>query len=497
MENNGASAQVATGIAGLDDVLSGGLPSNHVYLLEGDPGTGKTTLAMQFLMEGVRAGERAMYVSLSETERELRAVAASHGWDLSGVDIFELPAGYTNPDDQYTVFHASEVELTDITKAILERVEGTEPHRVVLDSLSEVRLLAGDALRYRRQILSLKQFFTGRRCTVLLLEDRTATKRDLDVASISHGVISLEHLTRQYGAERRRLRIVKMRGLRFRGGYHDYSIVTGGLRIYPRLVAAEFRVQHSGGMAKSGITELDSLLGGGLDYGTSTLLLGPAGSGKSTIASRYVAAAGERGEYASYYTFDENVQTLLNRGADLGADLRPHIRAGRVKVEQVDPAEVAPGEFISRIRRDVDHTKARVIVIDSLNGFMNAMPGEETLPIQLHETLSFLSQCGVVTIMVMSQYGILGQGMQAPADISYIADTVLLLRYFEATGNVKQAISVVKKRSGGHERSIREFQLVPGRIKLGRPLTDFHGVLTGTPRYVGPVDPLMKLEAGE
>jgi circadian clock protein KaiC len=497
MANNGAAAQVATGIAGLDDVLKGGLPSDHVYLLEGDPGTGKTTLAMQFLMEGVRAGERGMYVSLSETERELRAVAVSHGWNLDGIDIFELPAAYTHPDDQYTVFHASEVELSDITKAILERVEETEPQRVVLDSLSEVRLLAGDALRYRRQILSLKQFFTGRNCTVLLLEDRTATKRDLDVASISHGVISLEHLTRQYGAERRRLRVVKMRGLRFRGGYHDYTILTGGLHVYPRLVAAEHRVEHDPGVMTSGIPELDSLLGGGIDFGTSTLLLGPAGSGKSTVASRYLAAAAERGDCGAYFTFDENIQTLLDRAEDLGADLRPHIRSGRVNVEQVDPAELAPGEFVNRVRREVEQIHARLIVIDSLNGFMNAMPGEDTLPIQLHELLSFLSQRGVVTLMVMSQYGILGQGMQTPADISYIADTVLLLRYFEASGTVKQAISVVKKRSGGHERNIREFQLGPERIRVGKPLSEFRGVLTGTPLYVGPSEPLLRAEAAE
>lgn len=495
MNNNGASGRVETGIAGLDNVLNGGLPSNHVYLLEGDPGTGKTTLAMQFLMEGVRAGERAMYVSLSETKRELLAVAESHGWDLTGVDIFELPSAYTKPGDQYTVFHASEVELTDITKAILERVEETEPHRLVLDSLSEVRLLAGDALRYRRQILSLKQFFAGRQCTVFLLEDRTATKRDLDVASISHGVISLEHLTREYGAERRRLRIIKMRGLRFRGGFHDYTIHTGGLQIYPRLVAAEFRGQHGVDLVSSGIAELDALLGGGIDCGTSALILGPAGCGKSSIAAQYVAEAGRRGGAAAFYTFDEVPYTLLKRSAALGADLTPYLKSGRLRLEQVDPAELSPGEFVHRVQKEVDQNHASVVVIDSLNGLMNAMPGEESLAIQLHETLSYLNQRGIVTILVMAQYGILGHGMQTPADISYLADTVLLLRYFEASGRVKQAISVVKKRSGDHERTIREFRLDSGQIRIGPPLSEFRGILTGTPEYAGNIEPLMKLEA--
>jgi circadian clock protein KaiC len=492
MENNSSPPRVATGTPGLDEVLNGGLPSGHLYLLEGEPGTGKTTLAMQFLMEGVRAGERSMYVSLSETERELRAVAESHGWDLTGVDIFELPAGYTKPDEQYTVFHASEVELADITKAILERVEETEPQRVVLDSLSEVRLLAGDALRYRRQILSLKQFFADRNCTVLLLEDRTATKRDLDVASISHGVVSLEQLTRQYGAERRRIRIAKMRGLAFRGGFHDYAILTGGLRIYPRLVAAEHRNGHKSGIAQSGIAALDTLLGGGIEFGTSTLILGPAGCGKSTIACRYVAAAAERGERGAIYTFDENPPTLLQRAAAIGANLYPHVESGRVKVQQVDPAELTPGEFIYRVRQEVEENKASIIVIDSVNGFMNAMPGEETLAMQLHELLSFLNQRGVVSLMVMAQYGILGHGMVTPADISYLADIVVLLRYFEAQGAVRQAISVVKKRSGSHERLIREFQLRPGEICVGPPLSEFHGILTGTPQYVGSLDPLMR-----
>lgn len=491
MEKN-SSSRVTTGIGGLDDILDGGLPRNHVYLVEGDPGTGKTTLAMQFLMTGARLGEKGLYVSLSETERELRAVAESHGWNLDGIDIFELPAGFTKPGEQYTVFHASEVELTDITKAILDRVEETEPQRVVLDSLSEVRLLAGDALRYRRQILALKQFFANRNCTVLLLEDRTATKRDLDVASISHGVISLEHLARDYGSERRRLRIIKMRGLRFRGGFHDYSILTGGLRVYPRLVASEHREAHITGVLKSGIKGLDDLLGGGIECGTSLLILGPAGCGKSTIAAQYVAAAAGRGECGAMYIFDESPLTLVQRTAALGADLRPYIDNHTVKIEQIDPAELSPGEFVHRVRHEVEKNDARAVVIDSVNGFMNAMPGEDTIAIQLHELLAFLNQRGIVTIMVMAQYGILGHGMITPADISYLADSVLLLRYFEAEGAVKQAISVVKKRSGEHERYIRELRLAEGRLWVGPALAEFHGILTGTPEYVGPAAPLQK-----
>lgn len=486
--------RLITGIRGLDEILVGGLPSNHVFLVEGDPGTGKTTLALQFLLKGVRSGERGLYVSLSESEVELRAVAASHGWNLDGVDIFQLPPGYVHPDDQYTVFHPSEVELSDITKSILERVEATNPQRVVLDSLSEVRLLAGEALRYRRQILALKQYFTGRQCTVLLLEDRTATKRDLDVASISHGVISLEHMVRDYGPERRRMRILKMRGTRFLGGYHDYTIVTGGLQVYPRLVAAENRNGHKHEVVSSGIAGLDELLGGGLDSGTSVLIMGPAGSGKSTIASRYVGAAAEHGDAGLLYSFEESPGIMLQRAAALGFDLRPHIERGRIRVEQVDPAELAPGEYIDRVRAGVEEMNASVVVIDSLNGFMNAMPGEDTLPMQLHHLLTFLNQRGVLSILIMAQYGILGAGMQSPADISYLADTVLLLRYFEAGGAVKQAISVVKKRSGGHERSIREFQIGPGELRVGPPLADFHGILTGTPEYVGSAEPLMKAE---
>ena len=488
--------KVSTGTAGLNEVLNGGLPQNHVYLIEGDPGTGKTTLALQFLMEGARHGERGLYVSLSETEKELQAVADSHGWDLSGIDIFELPPGYNHPDDEYTVFHPSEVELSDIVKAILERVEETEPHRVVLDSLSEVRLLAGEALRYRRQILTLKQFFTGRNCTVLLLEDRSASNKDLDVASISHGVISLEHVTRGYGAERRRLRIAKMRGLQFRGGCHDYKIVTGGLHVYPRLVAAEHREEHERGTLVSGIAELDKLLGGGLDRGTSTLIMGPAGSGKSSIAAHYVAAACARGEHAAMFIFDEPPLTLLNRTRALGADLRPYLENGQLTISQVDPAELSPGEFVHRVRHAVEDSKATVIVVDSINGFMNAMLGEETVPAQFHELITFLNQRGVAAIIVMAQYGILGTGMQSPADVSYLADTVLLLRYFEAAGAVRQAISVVKKRSGAHERTIREFMFGPDTLQVGPPLVEFHGILTGIPQYVGSLDRMMKPEPG-
>jgi circadian clock protein KaiC len=483
---------VSTGSVGLDDILGGGFEADRVYLIEGRPGTGKTTLALQFLLEGARREERCLYVTLSESERELRAVVRRHGWTLSRIDVFELipPEASLNPDQEMTLFHPAEMELSETTKHILDRVLAVNPTRVVFDSLSEMRLLSQSSLRYRRQILALKNFFAGRRCTVMLLDDLSSDKNDLQLHSIAHGVITLEQLSIEYGAERRRLRVVKMRGMSYRGGYHDFAIVTGGLAIYPRLVAAEHHKAFLGELTSTGSAELDALLGGGIERGTSVLLIGGAGVGKSSIALTYTMAAAARGEAVGVFAFDEGLGTVFARAAGLGMPLQSYIDSGQVRIQQIDPAEMSPGEFAHIVRRGVEQDGVRVVVIDSLNGYMNAMPEERFLVLQMHELLSTLNQLGVVTILVLAQHGLMGP-MQTPLDISYLSDAVLMLRYFEAEGRVRRAISVVKKRSGVHEDAIREFRLTAEGIKLGPPLTEFQGILTGIPTYRGGERPLL------
>ena len=473
-----------TGIAGLDDILGGGLARGRLYLIEGTPGAGKTTLALQFLMEGARRGESTLYVTLSETAEELRAVAQSHGWSLEGVNVRELLPSQEmlQPDEQYTMFHPSEVELGETTVRILQEVEALKPTRVVFDSLSELRLLAGNSLRYRRQILALKQFFGGRTCTVLLLDDKTATDHDLQVQSIAHAVLLLEQNTSDFGAERRRLRVVKYRGQAFRGGWHDYRIVHGGLVAFPRLVAAEhMRPPGHGAKLPSDIVALDALLGGGIERGTSTLFVGAPGTGKSSLAVQFAVAAARRGESSAIFIFDESTNTLLSRCAGLGMDLAPHLDSGRVHLRQIDPAELSPGELVHDIREYVRQHAPAVVVIDSLNGYLNAMPDERFLVVQLHELLTYLGQCGVATLMIGAHSGIIGTQMSTPVDASYLADAVVLLRYFEAEGEVRQAISVMKKRGGAHERSIRRFAMTPQGLEIGPPLREFRGILTGVP----------------
>jgi circadian clock protein KaiC len=474
---------VPTGISGLDDILGGGVTPFRVYLIEGNPGSGKTTLALQVLLQGARDGKRALYVTLSESAEEIRATAESHGWSLKGVDVFELiaPEEMLDPDEQSTMFHSSEVELSETTKSILNEVERVKPALVVFDSLSEMRLLAQGSLRYRRQILALKQFFSGRSCTVLMLDDRTSENTDMRLQSIAHGVISLEQLSPEYGAERRRLRVIKMRGRKYRGGYHDFTIVRGGLRVFPRLVAAEHVSSFGDFSLRSGLEGLDQLLGGGLEAGTNTLLMGPAGSGKSTLILQYIGNAARLGQRAAVFSFEESVHTLMARASRLGTDLKPSIDSGHVRVRQVDPAELSPGEFVHKVRDAVENDGAKVVVIDSLNGFLNAMPEERFLIIQLHELLSYLGQQGVVTILVVAQHGLLGSDIQTTVDASYLADTVILLRFFEAAGEVRQAISVVKKRSGEHERAIRELRMTSGNVTVGEPLREFSGILSGLP----------------
>ena len=478
--------RIGTGNEGLDLILRGGLPRNRLYLLEGAPGSGKTTLALQFLREGVRQGERALYVTLSETREELAVVAASHGWSIDEFDVFELSAVdevFGGGRDQ-SILHPWEMELGETIRLIQAEIERVKPARVVFDSLSEMRLLAQDSLRYRRQILALKQFFAGRAATVILVDDMTASAdgSDAHLHSLCHGVVTLERLTLDFGAARRRLQVQKLRGVQFIAGYHDMTIQKGGLDIYPRLVAADHHAPFVGEPVASGVATLDALLGGGPLRGTSTLVTGPAGTGKTTIALQYLYAACARGERTG---------TLLVRAKAFGLDLQRHIDAGLLVIEQVDPAELSPGEMAQRVRGQVEDHGARMIVIDSLNGYLTAMPQEKQLILQLHELLSYLNQRGVVTFLINPQHGLLGS-MNTALEISYVADAVLMLRFFEADGRIRKAISVIKNRAGPHEDTIREFRVDARGVRVGEPLVAFKGVLTGTPEYTGERAPLME-----
>lgn len=495
--NLNSSTKDSTGVAGLDDILGGGFPKKRLYLIQGDPGVGKTTLALQYLLTGVHAKESCLYITLSETKEELTEVAHSHGWSLDGLHILELSAIEQQmlQEAQNTLFHPSEVELNQTTKLLLAEVERVKPVRVVFDSLSEMRLLAETPLRYRRQMLSFKQYFAGRNTTVLLLDDNTSDHGDLQVQSIAHGVIALEKLPLDYGVERRRLKVVKLRGVKFRGGNHDFNIESGGLRVFPRLVAAEHHTPFKREPVQCGIPAMDALLGGGLDRGTSNLFIGPAGTGKSTLAMQYAMAMANQGEKVMLFTFDENLNTLVARAKAIGMDVQRHFDSGMITAQQIDPAELPPGEFTDRIRDAVQRDKAKLLIIDSINGYMNAMPDEKFLTIQLHEVLSFLGQQGVLTIMTVAQHGMMG-AMLAPVDVSYLADTVVMLRFFEALGSVKKAISVIKKRSGYHEETIREYKINSQGIQVGEPLREFQGVLTGVPNFVGKSDQILTPNAG-
>jgi circadian clock protein KaiC len=481
-----------TGIAGLDLVLNGGLPANHIYLIDGSPGTGKTTMAMQFLLEGVRNGEKGLYVTLSESRDELLGVAASHGWSLDGIEIFELASNPSQSlEEGYTIFHPAEVELQQTVDAVLAVIERLGPQRVVFDSLSEMRLLAREPLRFRRQILALKQFFIGRTGTVLLLDDKTAPEGDLQLHSLAHGVVLLEHVALEYGSERRRLQVTKIRGARFRGGFHDFRIATGGLEVYPRILHDEPRVNVSTQTLSSGSVRLDELLGGGLTCGTSLLITGAAGTGKSVLCTQYAHASVKRGEKVLFYLFDERMSTFRLRTKTLGMDVTDALEDGRLMIQQVEPTDLSPGEFASQVVSAVEREKISLVVIDSINGYLQSMPEERLLPIQVHELLSFLSNNGVTCIMTLVQHGIFGNPVDDAVEVSYLADTVILMRYFEVNGSVRQAISVVKRRSGDHERTIRECKVAVGGLSVGDPLRDFQGVLTGVPHYVGQVEPLM------
>lgn len=500
--NDPVSKEISrTGLDGLDAIIGGGLPSNCFFLVRGDPGSGKTTMALQFLFEGRRRGETALYITLSETRDELVRVAASHGWSLEGIPLIEFSAieSLLKPESQTTVFHASEMELGKVSQLLRDQIAKYRPQRLVFDSLSEFRLLAETPLRYRRQLLSLKQELAKQGSTVLLLDDKMDSSRmgaDPHVLSLTHGVIEMEQLSPDYGKSRRRLRVMKMRGVHFSEGYHDYIIETGGIRVFPRLVAAEHHVTFQRESVPSGCSPLDELLGGGLDRGTTTLIMGPAGTGKSTLALQYACSMASRGEPSLLFTFDETRHTMLARAEALALGLGEYLRSGLVQIQQVDPAEISPGEFTGRIQAGVEQG-ARLVVIDTLNGYLNAMPGEQYLANQLHEVSAYLNQQGVVTIFTLAQHGIVA-ALEAPVDLSYLADTVVSLRYFEAAGAMKKAISAIKKRSGRHEHTIREFALETGiGIRIGQPLKHFQGVLSGTPLFRGSEEEMMRHRHGE
>lgn len=480
---------VHTGIPGLDEILGGGLPANRLYLVQGDPGVGKTTLALHFLRTGAALGQTTLYVTLSETREELHAVASSHHWNLDGIAIHEMTGGDddSSTDDENTLYSPAEVELGERMTALLREIDRVKPRRVVIDSVSELRLLAQTPLRFRRHILALKRGLVKRRCTVLLLENPLIEGGDVLLQSLVHGVIHIDQTAPMYGAERRRIRVIKLREVQFRGGYHDLTITNGGLTVFPRLVAAEHSSDFAADHAASGVAELDAMLGGGLARGTSSLFIGPSGSGKSALATRYAVAAAARGERADLFIFDEGRATLFQRSAALGMDLTPHVASGLIRVRQIDPAEMSAGEFAHVVRDAVETRNTRLVLIDSLNGFANAMAEDKALTIHLHELLTYLGQMGVVTLLVMVQHGTLGDAMMTPVDVSYLADAVILLRFFEAGGRVRKAVSVVKNRAGQHEDTIRALHLGVEGVSVGPQLREFRGVLTGVPEVTGGV----------
>lgn len=480
------AAPVPTGVPGLDSILAGGFAGNRAHLVEGRPGSGKTTLALQFLLDGVRLGERCLYITLSESRRELISVASRHGWSLDGIEIFELvpPELSLDPRQQQSLVHSSDLELGETVRLAIAEIDRVKPQRVVFDSLSEIRLLSQGSLRYRRQVLALRSYLLIHDTTALLLDDLTAEQDDLNLHSLCHAVFRLEQLAPLYGGERRRLRVIKMRGTAFRGGFHDFVIRRGGLVVFPRLIAAEHGHAYEPGHLGSGNPGLDALLGGGLDRGTSTMLLGPSGVGKSSTALAYVTAALARGERGLILSFDEPVGILQRRAAGLGMDITEAMADGRLRVEQIDPAEVSPGELTTMVRDAVEREGVRLVLIDSLTGYQNAMPGEQYLLLQMHEILTYLNQQGVTTLLVLAQHGLVGQ-MSATVDLTYLSDTVVLFRFFEADGHLRRAVSVVKKRVGPHEDTIRELRIDGSGLRVGEPLAGFRGVLTGVPSYHG------------
>jgi circadian clock protein KaiC len=479
-----------TGTPELDVILRGGLPRNRLHLVEGAPGAGKTTFALRFLLEGASNGERCLYVTLSETAEELTASAASHGWSLEGIDLFELVPAEAEVENQQTVLYPAEAEFGETIRAITGRIEATRPERVVIDSLAELRLLAQEPLPYRRQLLILKRFLQGRRTTTMVLDDLTGGGGEGDLHSLVHGVLSLEQIERNYGASRRRLRVAKMRGADYQSGWHDFALTTGDVLVFPSLIADEHKARVEGAAVASGVAGLDEVLGGGLDRGTTTMLVGPSGAGKSSMALHYAMDAVRKGEHAAYFSFDETFETLSRRAGALGLRMAEAVEAGELGWSRAIPSRLSPGEFVWHVRREVEHRRARVVVIDSLNSYLGTMPEERSLVLQLHELLTYLNNQGVVTILILAQQGVVGD-VQNPIDLSFLSDTVVLLRFFEAAGEVRKAISVIKKRTGLHDLAIREYQLFPHGLRVGPPLMELQGVFTGVPAYTGPQERLI------
>jgi circadian clock protein KaiC len=492
MQNDFNDEKCSTGVEGMDEILGGGFPCFSLYAIQGEPGSGKTTFALQFLMEGVKRGHKVLYITFSETKKELEKVARSHRWDLTKIDLMDLTLmeKLINPDEQNSLFHPSDIELNQVSELIMQKIDEITPTRIVFDSISEMRLLAETPLRYRRQILSLKQLLAKRDTTVLFLDDLSISGQDLQIHSIAHGVINLTRMDNEFGGERRRLRVMKLRGVSFIGGYHDFEIKTGGLIAYPRITSANHPAKVISGQLKSGSAELDSLLGGGLDRGTASLLIGPAGTSKSTLALKYALSATAKGEKAIFFTFDETIGNLCRRSESIGMKVSEEMEKGTIKIQKVDPAELSPGAFAGLIQKAVKEEGYSVVVIDSLNGYIQAMPQEEFLVLQLHELLAYLNNLGVVTIMTLAQQGMIGN-MNSPVDLTYLADTVVLTRFFEARGSIRKAISVIKKRTGSHESTIREFTVGTDGLHVGVVLEDFEGVLTGVPRYNGKAEKIM------
>jgi circadian clock protein KaiC len=479
-----------TGISELDVILRGGLPKHRLHLVEGTPGTGKTTIALRFLLEGQASGERCLYVTLSESTEELTSSAGAHGWSLDGIDIFELVPAEAELERQQTVLYPAEAEFGETMRQITDHIEATKPDRVVIDSLSELRLLAQEPLPYRRQLLALKRFLLGRHITTLVLDDLTGSAGDGDLHSLVHGVLSLDQIERDYGASRRRMRIAKMRGTNYQSGWHDFALVTGDVLVFPSLIAEEHKARIEGPAISSGVTGLDEVFGGGLDRGTTTMLIGPSGVGKSSMAIHYVMEAVRQGEHTAYFSFDESFETLSSRADALGLPVTDAVQAGKLGWNRASPSRLSPGEFIWQVRREVEDKHARVVVIDSLNSYLGTMPEERSLVLQLHELLTYLNNQGVVTLLILAQQGVVGD-VQNPIDLSFLSDSVILLRFFEANGELRKAVSVIKKRTGVHELAIREYQMFPHGMRVGPPLLELQGVMTGVPTYTGPQEALI------
>jgi circadian clock protein KaiC len=488
-----ASAKLSTGVPGLDEVLGGGLRVQRLYLALGDPGVGKTTMGLQFLLEGVRRGEPSLYATLSETREEVEEIAASHGWSLDGVELVELHAveGSVGARDAQTMFHPVELDLDRFTAPLRETIERVRPARVVIDSLSELRILAGEMRRFRAQIMALKEHLTSLGCTLLLLDDRLPGNPEMVPQTFAHGVLALRLVTREFGPPRRRLSVSKLRGARIREGYHDFQIVTGGIVVYPRVVPSERRAGPEPGLLSSGVDGLDAMLGGGLTRATSALVMGPAGAGKSVVVTQYAHAAAARGERAAMFVFDESRETFLARAAGAGLDLRPHLASGLCSLTQMDPLEMAPDQFSHAVVSAVDPGGARLVIIDSLNGYMSSTPEESFLAHRFHELLACLGRLDVITLVTLSQHGFVGPMADTNLDVSYLADTVILLRFFEAVGEMRKCISVPKMRSGFHQLSLREYRISREGLEVGEPVSEFQGVLTGAPTYLGHRAPLL------